>query len=346
MQAADQSGLRPDMTEQITAVFADFADPTKRVFVGYLALAAVIAVLWLVALRRHSAKGALGRVFDRRIFLSRSSLADYGIFVVNYAVTTLISPLLLTQLAIATTIYFALHGQGWVHAGALSGVPQGLVVALFTVVMFTIDDFTKYLFHRWMHKWPALWAFHKVHHSAETLTPVTVYRVHPLEGVLYALRSALAQGAAISIFVFLFDDAVDFYAVVGVNVLVFVFHVTGSNLRHSHISIRYWAWLERIVISPAQHQLHHSIAEEHYDKNFGATLAVWDWMFGSLHLSEEDDLEFGLLPGEGASATNLWSIYTRPFVEIIRMGVAQIQRWLPAKAPKRRQPKPIGRGQP
>ena len=64
-----------------------------------------------------------------------------------------------------------------------------LVVGLFSVAMFVADDFTKYLMHRWMHRWPALWSIHKVHHSAETLTPITVYRVHPLEGVLYATRS-------------------------------------------------------------------------------------------------------------------------------------------------------------
>ena len=59
----------------------------------------------------------------------------------------------------------------------------------------------------------------------------------------------------------------------------------GSNLRHSHVGIQYWKWVEYIFISPAQHQLHHSIAKEHHDKNFGAALAIWDWLFGSLHHS-------------------------------------------------------------
>ncbi len=97
-------------------------------------------------------------------------------------------------------------------------------------------------------------------HSATTLTPVTVYRVHPLEGVLYALRCTFAQGPVIPVFYFFFGSAVSLYTVVGVNILVFAFHVTGSNLRHSHISIRYWPWLEHVLISPAQHQAHHSTA--------------------------------------------------------------------------------------
>ena len=81
----------------------------------------------------------------------------------------------------------------------------------------------------------------------------------------------------------------------GVNLTIVFFHVTGSNLRHSHININYWPWLERLLMSPAQDQLHHSVAEEHYDKSFGAGLSIWDWMFGSMHLSEPDrELTYGL----------------------------------------------------
>ena len=36
-----------------------------------------------------------------------------------------------------------------------------------------------------MHRVPALWEFHKVHHSAEVLTPLTEWRQHPLELMLF-----------------------------------------------------------------------------------------------------------------------------------------------------------------
>lgn len=307
-----------EFTEYFTTVFSDFADPRKRVFVGYLGLSLLIALIWLVVVRRNGLRAALARVFDRRVFLSGSAIADYKIFVINRAFSLFISPLLITQLAIATAIFFLLHRQDVLASGAFAGVGRVPAVVLFSLTMFLMDDLTKYLVHRWMHKWPVLWAIHKVHHSAETLTPVTVYRVHPLEGVLFGLRSACAQGLVLSVFYFAFGDLVDLYTVLGVNVLVFLFHITGSNLRHSHIDIRYWPWLEHLLISPAQHQLHHSVAEEHYDKNFGSALAIWDWVFGSLHLSEHDrELTFGLGPNE-ASATNLVDIYLRPFVDMAR----------------------------
>lgn len=314
-----------DFLDQIADLFSDFANPKKRVFVGYLGLSLLIAFGWLVLFQRTTLRNALRRIFDRKVFFSGSALADYKIFVINRVLTGFISPLLLTQLAIATAVYMALVRSDALLWGAFQDVSKPVVIALFSVAMFIADDFTKYLVHRWMHHWPILWSIHKVHHSAETLTPITVYRVHPLEGVLYASRSTVAQGTVIALFYYLFGDMIDLYTVLGVNVLVFVFHVSGSNLRHSHIDIRYPKWIEHILISPAQHQLHHSVAEAHYDKNFGAALAVWDWLVGSLHLSEgQKDLSFGLDPSEGHSPVNLTNIYLTPFREMGRITTAAL----------------------
>ena len=93
--------------------------------------------------------------------------------------------------------------------------------------------------------------------------------------------------------------------------------VLGSNLRHSHIGIRYWWWLEYILISPAQHQLHHSISVKHYDKNFGAAFAIWDWLFGSLlHSVEFDEIKLGIKSGENNEVHDLKKLYFQPLKEI------------------------------
>ncbi|WP_170401895.1 sterol desaturase family protein [Ruegeria arenilitoris] len=330
-----------EFLEHIGAVFADFSNPKKRVFVGYLFLTVLLALMWLVAVRRSSIRAALREVFDRTILFSPSARADYKILVINRVFTLFISPMLVSQLAIATALFYALHDVDFLQRGLFADTPKAVIVALFTGVIFLVDDFTKYLVHRWMHRWPVLWAIHKVHHSAETMTPITVYRVHPLEGVLYGLRAAVAQGTVMAVFLFFFGSAVDLYTVLGVNVLSFLFHVTGSNLRHSHISIRYWRWLEHVLISPAQHQVHHSIAREHHDKNFGVAFAVWDWLFGSLHLSERDSkLTFGLKPSE-AHASNLLDIYFRPFRDIanvLRRRVGKVRAGLPSRSKQKRDP--------
>ena len=101
--------------------------------------------------------------------------------------------------------------------------------------------------------------------------------------------------------------------VLGANAILFVFHVAGSNLRHSHVWISYGALLEHLFISPAQHQIHHSVDRRHHDKNFGAVLAVWDWLGGTLNLaSGERDLQFGV-GGAEASPHALSTLYLTPF---------------------------------
>ena len=58
----------------------------------------------------------------------------------------------------------------------------------------------------------------------------------------------------------------------------------GATLHHSHIWLTYGRMLEHVFISPAQHQVHHSTDPQHYDRNFGTMLALWDWLFGTLYV--------------------------------------------------------------
>tara|TARA_B100000214_G_C23938502_1_gene614447 strand:- start:151 stop:1161 length:1011 start_codon:yes stop_codon:yes gene_type:complete len=303
-----------DYTSQITN---QFIDPKKRVFLFYILISILIAAAWFMINKKLSLKKTLIKIFDKKIFFSKSAKSDYKIFLINQLIMMIISPFLITQLTIATALYFYFHTIDWLSAGMFVGIAKIYIILSFTIFQFTIDDFSKYIVHRFMHKWPVLWALHKVHHSATVLTPMTVFRTHPLEGIIFSLRSAITQAIGISLFFYLFGNLVSLYTIVGVNVFVFVFNILGSNLRHSHIGIRYWKWLEYIFISPAQHQLHHSVAFEHHDKNFGAALAVWDWLFGSLHHSVEfETLHLGIKKDQKETTHNLRNLYFDPINEI------------------------------
>ena len=303
-----------DYTSQITN---QFIDPKKRVFLFYILISILIATAWFMINKKLSLKKTLIKIFDKKIFFSKSDKSDYKIFLINQLIMMIVSPFLITQLTIATALYFYFHTIDWLSAGMFVGIAKIYIILSFTIFQFTIDDFSKYIVHRFMHKWPVLWALHKVHHSATVLTPMTVFRTHPLEGIIFSLRSAITQAIGISIFFYLFGNLVSLYTIVGVNVFVFVFNILGSNLRHSHIGIRYWKWLEYIFISPAQHQLHHSIAFEHHDKNFGAALAIWDWLFGSLHHSVEfETLHLGIKKDQKETTHNLKNLYLDPIHEI------------------------------
>ena len=306
----------PDLLFNVFSdIYVQFFNPQKRLFIGYLFSAAVIGIIWLVFAKKIGLKSALCKMFDRKVWLSSSSRADLKLLLINRFIFVFIRPALLTQLAVATMIYHALHEQSLVSSASFSDLSDVIIICLFSITYFVLDDFSRFFLHRLMHKFPALWAFHKIHHSAQSLTPLTIFRTHPVEGLLFGLRTALVQGFLISLFIYAFGDSVDLITIFGINAAVFIFHGLGSNLRHSHIQIRYPHWLEYILISPAQHQVHHSVAERHYDRNFGVALAVWDWMFGSLCHSEAGDHKFGLDDNTGDEVNNLSSLYWKPFLE-------------------------------
>lgn len=305
------------MLDIISTYFSDlvdgFIDPRKRVSLLYLFSTIVIALAWLVLVKRQSIKQSMYTFFSKAIWWSRSARLDYLIFLINRAIMMLVSAHLITQLTLAMLFFHSLNDVFGIGSQGTS-LPDWLVAIGFTGCFFIVDDFSRYFVHRQLHAWPMLWAFHKVHHSAETLTPFTVFRTHPVEAVIFSLRSILVQAIMIAGFVYLLGDQATLTTVLGANVFLFMFNLLGSNLRHSHIAIGYWQPLEKIFFSPAQHQIHHSVESRHWDKNFGVVLAVWDLIGGShYHSEDKQSLRYGLLDTT-AKSQNLQSVYIEPFI--------------------------------
>ena len=309
--------IETNWLELYQQVIVAFTDPTKRVFWGYLLLSVFVAFVWLRWFKRKDSKQAFFTIFSRKVWWSQSAKADYAIFLINKLSFLFIAPLIITQLAVATWLFEYLHellgyriiiGDEW---------PKWIIVTLFTLTYFLLDDFSRFYVHKLLHEVPALWLFHKTHHSARTLTPITVFRTHPVEGIIFALRSVLVQGILIALFVFFFGPKADLYTVLGVGLFAFLFNTLGANLRHSHIGIGYPDWLERFLISPVQHQIHHSTDPQHFDKNYGVILAIWDRLFNSLVVSTRGQLlAFGLSREEKKGEQNLLFIYFAPFKEL------------------------------
>ena len=106
--------------------------------------------------------------------------------------------------------------------------------------------------------------------------------------------------------------------VLGANAFTFAFNVACSNLRHSNLPLGFWRPVECVFISPAQHQLHHSYAREHLDRNFGVVFAVWDWTFGShCHSVSGHSYPVGLGPTQSSSEHSLVALYVGPFVALV-----------------------------
>ncbi|MDQ7060212.1 MAG: sterol desaturase family protein, partial [Sulfurimonas sp.] len=221
---------------------------------------------------------------SKRLWLHPSATLDYRYFMISFFIKVwLVIPIIIgaNEIAIFTQTqlsdYFGLF--------LYKGLSYTEVMLLFTVSLFIVSDFTRYWLHRFMHTIPFLWKFHQVHHSAKVLTPITFYRVHPVENILFGFRFSLSYGIVTGVFIFLFGGLLSLMDVLGVNIIVFVFNLIGANLRHSHIKLKYFTWIEKIIISPFQHQIHHST--KFYNYNFGGSLAIWDLWFSTLKYSEE-----------------------------------------------------------
>lgn len=265
-----------------------------------------------------SARGFFSYLFPREIYLTRSAFLDLQLYFVN----RIISPIRLF-LPFMSAAFVGAYVSGAL-AGAFGGGEPILPVtwwttALFTLGLMAMSDLGSYLTHRLHHQIPMLWEFHKVHHSAEVLTPMTPFRAHPVYDVFDLLiRSTLAGGLQ-GVFAFAVAGEVSVYTVLGANALLAAYYFCGSNVRHSHVWLSWGRSMERFFISPAQHQVHHSCLPQHMNKNYGDTFALWDWMFGSLYVTSHarEDLVIGV--GEKQPHSNLWTAYSEPFAACYRM---------------------------
>ena len=281
--------------------------------------------MWLY--QRQTVAASVGRIFAKSAWISRSARADYSVMMINGVLMALISPRLLAKATVAYALFHWMHGLFDGRARLPVEIPGWAISVSFTLFLFVVDDFARYWVHRWLHTVPWLWPFHKVHHSATALNPFTVFRTHPVEAVLFSLRSALVQGFCVALFFFFFGDRFELVTVLGASILTFMFNALGSNLRHSPVAIGYWKPLERIFISPAQHHIHHSRAREHHDRNFGVALAVWDWMFGSLCYSRRNQvIDYGVPEPDCPRMHGLSGLYLQPFAEAWRKCLISINK--------------------
>lgn len=285
-----------------------FITAHQRVYLPYLMSALLIACVYV---KRNPDQS--GKLYSKTVWRHPSAQLDYYYFaVVSFIKMMVILPLILSSKDVSLWVVLQLQDSlGYMQS---LQAEKSSVVVLYTLALFIAGDFTRYWLHRALHTVPLLWEFHKVHHSAETLTPVTFYRVHPVENILFGLRYALSAGAVTGVFIYLFGANIGHIQVLGANLFVFLSGIAGANLRHSHIPIRYGDKVEKILISPYQHQLHHTKTLNH--KNFGGVLALWDTLFKTLHVEKVRDLEFGLKgPQQHHTVGELLLL---PFIEIAK----------------------------
>jgi sterol desaturase/sphingolipid hydroxylase (fatty acid hydroxylase superfamily) len=290
-----------------------FINPDKRLFWAYLLSSVLISIIYFYISKKNTRV-----ISSSKLWLHPSAKLDYYYFFLSYFINIfLLIPFIISAKTIAFGVNKFLYQEFDYFENSFFSYE--MIILMYTLSIFLVSDFTRYWLHRFLHTIPFLWEFHKVHHSAKVLTPITFYRVHPVENFLFGLRYSFSIGLVTGVFIYFFGAMIDIYMVFGVNVFLFLFSLLGSNLRHSHVPFSYGRFLEKWFISPKQHQIHHS--KKHFNKNYGGYIAVWDRVFGTLCLSQSVKvMKFGLRNEQMKDYKSLIDLIFRPFINLIKKG--------------------------
>jgi len=153
------------------------------------------------------------------------------------------------------------------------------------LTLFLVRDFIQWNVHRLLHRVPFLWSFHKVHHSVEQMGFAAHLRYHWMENVVYRFIEYLP----LAMIGFSIED---FF-------IVHIFALAVGHFNHSNFRLPLGP-LKYVLNNPQMHIWHH--AKEvpqgyRYGVNFGISLSLWDYLFGTASIPYDGrDVELGF-PG-------------------------------------------------
>lgn len=284
---------------------------------GGLILAAVVISLARRARGRPLTVRYLCRALaPRAATLGPSGRTDAGFFLFNtFCASALIGWAFLSQAQVAGWTLELLAGFAGPRHGSVVGP---WTAALYSGVVFLAYELGYWVDHWLSHNVPALWELHKVHHTAEALSPLTNFRVHPLDSLVFYNLIALFTGVAGGVLDYGLGSSHGRLTLLGADALVIVSGFTFAHLLHTHIWLRLPEPWSRLVMSPAAHQIHHSVDPSHYGRNLGNALALWDWAFGTLYLpaAEREPLRFGV-PEMDRAAHSIQGALLTPMVKAV-----------------------------
>jgi sterol desaturase/sphingolipid hydroxylase (fatty acid hydroxylase superfamily) len=304
---------------EIRGTFTDFGSGFAW---PYLLASLLVVVVAYTSGRRNGSLISVpfkGFLVPRRVYGHVSAKLDYRYYIAStFLNALLITPMLIGLVVLGKKVFDALlsGSLGWSPPATLP------VAALFaaSLAFYLLYDLAAYWNHRLFHHVPLLWTFHKVHHSAEVLTPISAYRAHPMEFVLSALVRSPVAALAVWFYQNISPHDLEATLLFGVSFVGFSYGLTGYHLQHSHLPISYGAVVNRIIASPVMHQIHHSAELLHFDKNFGVKFMLWDCLFGTLYAPVRPErFSIGIQEPEFRQYRSVSDMYLRPITETFRM---------------------------
>ncbi len=168
------------------------------------------------------------------------------------------------------------------------------------LLLFVIADFIQWNVHRMLHRIPVLWEFHKVHHSVEQMGFAAHLRFHWMETVIYKT----IQYIPLAMIGF---GLLDFF-------IVHIFTVAIGHLNHANLKITYGPF-RYILNNPIMHTWHHAkkLPKGKYGVNYGLTLSLWDYVFGTAYIPNEGKDEVLGFEGMEQFPKDFWKQMAYPF---------------------------------
>jgi len=150
------------------------------------------------------------------------------------------------------------------------------------VIMFIIADFIQWNVHRMLHRVPWLWKFHQIHHSVKEMGFAAQFRFHFVETLVYKSIQYIPLA--------MIGFGIEQFFIVHM-FTVFVGHLNHANLDWSYGPFGY------VFNNPRMHIWHHAkkLPPEHkYGMNFGLSLSIWDYLFGTAYIPQSGkNIEIG-----------------------------------------------------
>lgn len=234
---------------------------------GFVASFGLIAVAELIWPARRGAAGSANRI-----------VINFGLGLANTAMLLLIplSSLAAAGLAIA---------WGW---GLFQWISAPWWVALPALIF--VRSLSGYVMHWLLHNVDLLWPLHAVHHRDDSIDLSTTFRAHPGNHLLSsAVNFAVVLALGPAILIAMLSDLVLLAAG--------LFH--HANLR---LPDQASARLERWLVTPRMHLVHHARERTLHDSNYGELFSVWDHLFGTYRASPAEKFAIGVAPANSPHA--------------------------------------------
>jgi len=202
------------------------------------------------------------------------------------------------------------------------------------LIGFVVRDFVQWWVHRLLHRFEFLWNFHKVHHSVEQMGFAAHLRYHWMETIVYRSieyipLALLGIGLHDFFIIHIFTLAIGHYnhsnvtidgkitggilggligvamasGIAGIDLLEYQSEWTKVFVVLGMIGVGifiFGPFMKKLFNSPEMHIWHHAYelpADRKYGINFGISLAIWDYIFGTALIPYEGkDIKLGF-PG-------------------------------------------------